>query len=135
MPHLAEIRFNWLTELDQTFGPIQNLQDFYFGSLVNRQFATLLQPLPTDQCRPGALILLFQQQDLCFAATRQLLREDPSRDHAGLIDHQQIAGLQETSNGPKVGMFKRIQFTVQNQQAGIMARVTGVWAIRSCGRS
>ncbi len=75
-----------------------------------------------DPCADGTLKRAdrphHQQLD---AATRFLLREQAGRQHAGVVEYQQVAFAQVTDKFVEAGMLERFGFAIEHEQARFVA--------------
>jgi len=73
-----------------------------------------------DQCFPDVLFLLLQQQHLDVRAGVLLDPVQSCRDDSGIVDHQQVARLQQVHNVIKMVVAARAACAVHQQQAGVV---------------
>ena len=80
-----------------------------------------------------ALKKRFEHQHLGLPTGRPVQRE-AGRDHLRLVDDEEVARSEDLGQVAHVPVFGRFAPPVDQQASGI-ARLDGVWAIRSSGRS
>ncbi len=125
--HLADLRqvgFNWLAEADQAAGTFQRLDDFNRGAAFDCQMTPGQDAFAADKRFPGQEVKAANEQQF-NPTTGVFMRKDAGRNDPGLIDDQNIAGMQILTDLREDRMLQCAAAAGKHQQARCITGLDG----------